>query len=58
MQTAEILLEAGQPEPENSLVQSRPRQDGKKLLKQNGLASCSWEEMRGLSFLMYKEYEI
>ena len=58
MQTAEILLEAGQPEPRNSLVQSRPRQDGTKLLKQNGLASHSWEEMRGLSFLLYTEDDI
>ena len=58
MQTAEILLEVGQPKPKNSLVQSAPRQDGKKLLKQNGFASYSWEEMRGLSFLLYKEFEI
>ena len=58
MQTAEILLEARQPEPKNILVQSIPRQDGKKLWKQNGLASYSWQEMRGLSFLLYEDCEI
>ena len=58
MQTAEILLEVGQPEPKNSLVQSRPGQDGKKLWTQNGLASYSWQEMRGLSFLLYEDCEI
>ena len=58
MQTAEILLDVGQPKPMNSLVQSRPRQDSTKLLKQNGLASHSWKEMRGLAFLLYTENEI